>query len=184
MKVRSRPRRSSTLTVEALEGRLVPANPATLTIPLDPTLDQFGDQVVAVQGYGDASHAGFSIFDTGASAITFSADDQATFTDLGGGIPIKVPGGASASGIGGDISGDVSQPGTILADGAHAISLTFDSDGFPILNIDFGPHTAQADGVQAFVGTDASPDLPTITGTPILNPSAANPQGLAALVNM
>jgi hypothetical protein len=184
MKVRTRPRHRPVLTVEALEGRLVPAVPPTLTIPLDPTLDQFGDQVVAVQGYGDASHAAFSIFDTGASAITFSADDQANFTDLGGGIPIKVPGGASASGIGGDITGDVSEPGTILADGAHAISLTFDSFDFPILNIDFGPNTAQVDGVQAFVGTDATPDLPTITGTPILNPSATNPRGLAALVNM
>jgi protocatechuate 3,4-dioxygenase beta subunit len=184
MKVRSRPRRRPGLNLEALEGRLLPANPGTLTIPLDPTLDQFGDQVVTVQAYGDPSQAGFGIFDTGASAITFSADDQANFASLGGGIPIKVPGGASASGIGGDITGDVSQPGTILADGAHAMSLTFDDFGFPILNIDFGPNTAQATGVQAFVGTDATPDLPTITGTPILNPSPTSPNGLAALVDM
>jgi len=61
------------LLIEVLEGRLVPTNPSKLTIPLDPDLDQFGDQIVAIQAYGDASRADFAIFDTGASAVTFSA---------------------------------------------------------------------------------------------------------------
>src|SRR5262245_51087789 len=103
-----------------------------LTIPLDPTLDQFGDQIVTIQAYGDASRAAFGIFDTGASAVTFSADDQAVFVETGGGVPIKNAGGAAATGIGGDIVGDVSEPGVILADGMNAAELSFDSDGFPV----------------------------------------------------
>jgi hypothetical protein len=124
----------------------------------------------------------FSIFDTGASAITFAASDQANYVDP---IPVKVAGGAMADGIGGGITGDVSEPGTILADGLHAAQLTFDSLGFPVFNLSFGADTAAAPGVQAFVGTDAgSPDMPTITGTPILNPSPDHPNGLAARVDL
>src|SRR5262249_15760041 len=100
-------------------------------------------------------------------------------------IPVKVPGGAFAEGIGGSITGDVSEPGTILVDGLHAADLTFDADGFPLFNFDFGPTSAATPGIQAFLGTDAgSPILPTITGTPVLNESPAHPNGLAALVNM
>jgi len=39
-------------------------------------------------------------------------------------------------------------------------------------------------GIQAFIGTESSPDLPTITGTPILHPSSSNPKGLAARISM
>src|SRR6266849_2857097 len=70
-------RRRLTLHVELLESRLTP-----VTIPLNPATDQFGDQIVTVQSYGDpygasANHAAFSFFDSGASAITFSAAEQA-----------------------------------------------------------------------------------------------------------
>lgn len=178
-----RRQRRITLALEQLERRLVPAG--TLTIPLDPTLDQFGDQIVTVQAYGSPASADMSIFDTGASALTFSADSQALFTEMGAPIPVKVPGGAQSSGIGGDVTGDVSQPGTVFADGMHAFDLSFDSFGFPLFNLTLGPQSAAADGVQAFIGTTTgSPDLPTITGTPILNPSTRSPHGLAASIDM
>jgi hypothetical protein len=170
--------------VEALEDRRLLTG-GTVTVPLDPTLDQFGDQVITVQAYGDASKAAFGLFDTGASAVTFSPDDAATFADAGSAIPVKNPGGAAASGIGGDVTGDVSQPGTILADGLHAAALSFDADGFPLFNINFAPDTASTPGIQAFIGTaGGSPDLPTITGTPVLSKSPGNPDGLAALIDM
>lgn len=166
--------------VEQLEDRLTPSS--SYTIPLDAILDQFGDQIATIQAYDDVSRLTLGIFDTGASAITFSYLEQAFF---GTPIPIKVTGGAVAEGIGGVISGDVSQPGTILADGLHAMSLVFDEFGFPFFDITIGPNTATTPGIQAFIGTeDGSPMLPTITGTPLLNPSTNNPDGLAALIEM
>jgi hypothetical protein len=175
------------LAVEELEVRIVPV--ISVTVPLDPVLDQFGDQVATVQAYGDPTTTGdpgqisvSGIFDTGASAVTFSQDDNENmFTSP---IPIKVPGGAQAGGIGGDITGDVAQPATIVADGFHAASLTFDSFGFPIFGANFDSTSARTPGIQAMVGTLAgSPDLPTITGTPVLNPSPGNPNGLAARID-
>ena len=171
---------------EMLETRQLLTGGA-LTIPLDPTLDQFGDQIMTVMGYGaDGAKSSFGIFDTGASAMTFSADDQGLFQFLsdGVGIPIKNPGGAAASGIGGDIIGDVSEPGTIVADGMHASKLTFDKDGFPVFGMSFDG-AASTSGIQAFVGTaTGSPDMPTITGTPLLVKSPEHPAGLAAKVDM
>src|SRR5262245_12326504 len=108
MRSRSPTARRFRLALEQLEQRLVLRT--SLTIPLDPTLDQFGDQVVTVQAYSDQSHAAFSIFDTGASAMTFSAEDLAVFAGAGAPVPVKVPGGAQADGIGGSVLGDVSQP--------------------------------------------------------------------------
>src|ERR1700736_4614291 len=102
------------LGLETPELRLAPALPPTLTIPLDPNTDRYGDQIVTVQAYVDGSREAFGIFDTGASAITFSAKDQANFIAQGNPIPIKVPGGAHGQGLNGRITGDVSQPGTIL----------------------------------------------------------------------
>ncbi len=170
---------------ERLEARMVLSGGGSLTVPLDPAFDQFGDQVLTIQAYGDGSHAAFGIFDTGASAVTFSADDQAVFQGDGAGIPIKVFGGASADGIGGGVTGDVSSPGMILADGMHAASLSFDDSGFPVFNLSFGPTSASTGGIQAFVGTaSGSPDLPTITGTPLLAGSPEHPTGLAALIDM
>jgi Aspartyl protease len=165
------------LTVETLETRVVPS----VTIALTPA-DQFGPQIQTIQAYVSSDRAALSILDTGASAITFSAQDQANFLASGDGIPIKVVGGAQAAGIGGNVTGNVSQPGTILVDGIHAVTLTFDQYGFPDYAVSFANGSAHAPGIQAFVGTPTgSPNLPTVTGTPIFNPSAANN---AALINM
>jgi hypothetical protein len=179
--------------LEPLELRRLLSAPSNLTIALDPTLDQFGDQIVTVMSYTNGAAAPdpsqepvgtFGIFDSGASAVTFSPDDASLFDFFNQSIPIKNPGGAVSDGIGGSITGDVSEPGTIVADGMHAANLTFTSDGFPNFGFDFT--TAVSTGpIQTFVGTqDGSSSLPTITGTPLLHPSAAHPGGLAALVNM
>lgn len=167
--------------VEQLESRYAPAN---LVVPLEPLLDQFGDQIGAYQSYGNGEVVE-SIFDTGASAITFAPDAQEYLQ-----IPIKVPNGAIAGGIGGEITGDVSMPGTIYADGLHAIDLSsfFDFLNFDMSALSFSLDPASAaatPGIQALVGTTSgSPDLPTITGIPILNRSPANPNGLAAKIDM
>lgn len=187
--VRGRRRRISNLRVETLEIRALLALPPMVTVPLNEDLDQFGDQVVTVMGFESAdgtsaTGAGFGIFDTGASAITFSADDASIFEFYENPLPIKVPGGAEAEGIGGVITGDVSEPVTIVADGLHASELTFDNDGFPEFNFDFGG-AARTPGIQAFIGTEfGSPALPTITGTPLLKKSELNPNGLAAKIDM
>ena len=80
---RPTPKRRCPLDLETLEGRLTPAGAPELTIPLDPMGDRYGDQIVTVQAYQDASRAALSIFDTGATALTFSARDQAYFTAQG-----------------------------------------------------------------------------------------------------
>lgn len=186
MSLRLRTRLRHTLGFDQFELRLaLSASPTSLTIPLDPTFDQFGAQIETIQAYGDPAQATFGIFDTGASVITVSADDRASLDYYGASIPVKVPGGALAEGIGGGVVGDVSAPGTIWADGIHASSLSFDDYGFPSFEVSFGPDSAQAPGVQVFLGTDSgSPSLPTVTGTPILNPSPEHPSGLAALVDL
>src|SRR6266567_948464 len=76
-------RRRLTLHLELLETRLTPA---VVTVPLNPAHDQFGDQIVTVQSYGDPNHAAFSFFDSGASAITFSVAEQAALASQGVGI--------------------------------------------------------------------------------------------------
>ncbi|MFM1801165.1 MAG: hypothetical protein RJA81_517 [Planctomycetota bacterium] len=167
------------------EARTLLTLPATLTIPLIPELDQFGDQILVVQGFGVPERSALGIFDTGASAVTFGAQDQDVFGSIESGpIPIKVPGGAAAGGIGGEITGDVSEPGTIFSDGMHAFNLTFDEFGFPLFDITLSPSALETPGIQAFVGTESSPLLPTITGTPALNPSPKYPTGAAAIVDM
>lgn len=183
-RLRMRPRVG--LAFDHFEPRLVlSASPTWLTIPLDPTFDQFGAQVETIQAYGDPSQATFGIFDTGASVVTVSAEDRGALDSNGGSIPVKVPGGAIADGIGGAVIGDVSEPGTIWADGIHASNLSFDDYGFPYFDVSFGPDSAQTPGIQVFLGTDSgSPGLPTITGTPVLNPSPAHPSGLAALIDL
>jgi hypothetical protein len=177
MITRLQSRRRSFLGVEPLEHRLL----LSITINMDPILDEYGAQVETVQAYGNTTQTALSIFDSGASPIAFSTDDQSSFSTP---LPVKVPDGAMASGLGGTIVGDVSQPGTILADGFHAARLIFDSFGFPYFQIHFTAATAQTPGVQAFIGTDAgSPILPTLTGMPILHPSSLNPKGLAARID-
>ena len=179
MRTRAHAKRRLHLQLEILESRLTPTGPLVIA-PLDPALDQFGQQIVTVQAYDDPSHATFSVFDTGASAITFSAKDQAAFASLGATIPILNPGGALAEGIGGFVTGDVSRPGTIIADGMHAVSMTISPQGIPTFSIALGPTSGVTPSIQAAVGTASSPLLPTLTGTPILEPSIINPFGLAA----
>ncbi len=182
-RLRARRHRSWTWGLEGLEQRCLLTG--DVTIPLDPSFDQFGDQISTVMAYEGGSKVTFGIFDTGASAVTIGAEDQALFDFLEDPIPIKVPGGAVAEGIGGAIIGDVSMPGRILADGFHAAAITFDDQGFPVFNMTLGDGSASTPGIQVFVGTETgSPDLPTITGTPVLVPSADNPNGLAAMVDM
>jgi hypothetical protein len=162
-----------------LESRLTPAG--LVIEPLNPALDQFGQQIVTVQAYGDPSRAIFSVFDSGSSAVTFAAKDQAALASLGAAIPILNPGGAVAEGIGGFITGDVSMPGTIIADGMHAIAMTISPQGTLSFSINLGATSGVTPAIQACVGTSAtSPLLPTLTGTPILEPSGINPTGLAA----
>jgi hypothetical protein len=172
----------SMLRLEELEPRLVLASSATVDVGIHET---FGPQVVTIQGYGDSNRVSFGIFDTGAGAITFSQQDQAQFTSKGYPIPIQVYGGASAQGIGGSVVGDLSQPGTIWADGLHAAAVTVNSLGIVQFSPSFNSNSAQVPNVQVFVGTaNGSPLVPTITGMPILVPSPAHPRGLAASITL
>jgi hypothetical protein len=154
--------------VEQLEGRLV----LSQTITLVPANDEFGAQIQTVTQFGDSNRITLGILDTGSSPIAVSPDDQATFADALGNpdpIPVKVAGGASADGIGGSITGDVSKPITILTDGLHAASLNIDLTNFIFTTTaNFTSSSARVKGIQAFIGTpDGSPNLPTISGTPI-----------------
>lgn len=189
MLIRSSPRRRSTLLLERLEDRLV-LDGGTLTIPLDEVFDQFGDQIGTIQAYGNLP-PDFSIFDTGASVVTFGADDLGGILELLGWgssqpIPIKVRGGAVAEGIGGTITGDVSMPGLITADGMHNFTFDFDLTTLTLdIGASFDANSGRTPNIQAFVGTpDGSPELPTITGTPLLNPAPGHPNGYAAFMDM
>src|SRR2546425_4071179 len=103
MRTRAHAKRRLHLQLEILESRLTPTGPLVIA-PLDPALDQFGQQIVTVQAYGGPSHAAFSVFDSGAAAITFSAAEEAALASAGAAIPILNPGGAFAEGIGGYIT--------------------------------------------------------------------------------
>lgn len=163
-------------------GHVGQVEAADLSISLVPEFDQFGSQVELVQVYEDADgqRAAFGIYDTGASVVTLSATDQFYYDFLGQAVPVKVPNGAVADAIGSPVVGDVSMPGTVYADGMHAVDLS------DILNYSIDLSSAAAvPGVQMFVGTlDGSPSLPTIVGTPIHEPSPTYPSGSAARINM
>ena len=176
------------LRMEVLERRLVLSAPACagpdcLEVPLLAGVDQVGRLVDVVQTYEDAGgvRTTFSIFDTGAAVVAFSALDQTIFDALGKPIPIKISDGAHASGVGGDLVGDLSAPGLIRADGLHAWELNPEN----LLNSRFDlENGVQAENVQAFVGTrPGSSFLPTLAGTPLLNPSPTYPNGAAATID-
>jgi hypothetical protein len=114
--------------VEILEDRTLLA--IDIEVPLDAVLDVFGFQPETIQVFEDKVSLG-AIFDTGASVVTFSALDQFLFDPFkdGTGIPIKIEGGAVAEGVGGILQGDVSEPGTILADGIHVSVFSTDIFG-------------------------------------------------------
>ncbi|MEN6498784.1 MAG: retropepsin-like aspartic protease [Thermoguttaceae bacterium] len=159
-----------------------------LEIPLVPEFDQFGSQIETIQGYNDGTNTylTFSIYDTGASVVTLSYSDRVMFgTDgVNSPIPIKVTGGAAADGINGGLLGDVSSPGTVLADGLHAVTITMHGLS-PEMAFNLN-QAASVPGVQMFVGAPGGSEaLPTITGTPIHYPaSAEQTTGLAAKINM
>jgi hypothetical protein len=141
-------------------------------IDLIPGLDEIGSQIETVQVYRESGvdHQMFGIYDTGASVISISVDDQSGFfldLETPPPIPILQPGGAAAQGIGGDLVGDVSKPGTILADGLHAFTLDL-SDIFNMNPLIDTSHAISVPNIQTFVGTaSGSASLPSITGTPI-----------------
>jgi hypothetical protein len=161
------------------------AAPFALEVPLFPGFDNFGNQFQTIQIYGEGANAApaFGIYDTGASVVTLSIYDRASFVDQGFAIPI-VPGGtASATAVGGSgtLTGDVSQPGLITALPYSAFS--FETG---VINM---TGAVSVPGVQMFVGTElGSPVLPTITGTPIHTPSGVpgsiNEFGIAAKIQM
>jgi hypothetical protein len=183
-------RQTARPSLEWLEDRLVLSSP---TITLDPTNDEFGAQIQTVTQFGNANRVTLGILDTGASPITVASADQAGFADPLGNpdpIPVKVPGGAAADGIGGSVTGDVSKPITVLTDGLHAASLSLDFTTFNFtVTAAFNSTSAKVNGIQAFIGTDiGSPDLPTISGSPIFaggfnTPTASNGH-LAAKVDL
>lgn len=167
----------------AVFGALVSCAAAIeLDIPLDPFDDRIGQQVYAVQTYTPASGGqtiiDLGLYDTGASVITFSWFSNSFFPQ-----PHLAPGGAGGQGIGGNVVGDVSQPGTLLAGGIQDFTISFDPTTFEIeAGILTDPARGIAD-VRAFVGTETgSPQLPTLTGTPIHAPSAAFPGGSAGRI--
>jgi hypothetical protein len=172
----------SVVVVTALVG-FVPATWAVdLDIALDPFDDRIGQQIYAVQTYtpaaGGQTIIDLGLYDTGASVITFSWYSNPYFPQ-----PHLAPGGAGGEGIGGNVTGDVSRPGTILAGGIQDFTITFDPTTFDLeASILTDPDRGVA-GVQAFVGTeDGSPQLPTLTGTPIHAPSVAFPGGSAGRI--
>ncbi len=152
-----------------------------LAIQLLP-FDELGDQIEVVQGYylpgenpDEMMRLSLGIYDTGASVVTLSALDQYFYSSP---VPIKVVNGAFAEGVGGDVTGDVSEPGYIVSDGIHALTFNPTTLDFQFnLNFQAGspePQAALVSGVQMFVGTletsgglPGSASLPTISGTPI-----------------
>ena len=164
--------------------------PFTLSVPLYPEFDLFGNQFEVVQAYensGGQKSITAGIYDTGASVVTFSALDQEFLFPFQAQPQIPIlpggEGGATADAIGGagTLTGDVSAPGRIYAAGASALTIDFNSPTFFTYDL---TNAVSIAGIQAFVGTlGGSPDLPSIVGTPINLPSATNPNGLATLLD-
>ena len=156
-----------------------------LQIPLFSGFDNFGNQFETIQIYGEGANAApaFGIYDTGASVVTLSVADRESFASQGYSIPL-IPGavaGATAVGGSGTLTGDVSQPGAVTA-------LPFSAFSFDTGVIDM-TGAVLVPGIQMFVGSQSgSPVLPTITGTPIHNPSGIqgsnNEFGIAAKIEM
>lgn len=173
----------TTLRVERLDERAVPAG---LTVPLDPAQDQLGHQVMTVQQYRGADgspRTSFGLFDTGSASVTWNYTDQSFFDWNGQPIPLKVPGGATLDGIGGSLTGGVAEPGTVVSDGFHALRWTLPPGAAQVeFNTDLTA-AASVPGVQPLVGDEqASANLPTLTGTPVLAPTPGRPNGAAALI--
>ena len=193
MRVRSPESPRRRLSIEMLEQRLAlsgtstipPQTSSSLTIPLDPHLDLTGQEILAVEAYQDAARAAIALFDTGSSAITFSAKDQAAFLAANLPIPIAIKGGGIVEGLGGAQVGDIASAAGIKADGLHAATLSFNDAGQGSFSFSFGSQAVIAPGIQAFVGTQStSPSVQSILGTPVLSGSAVAANGYAAVVEM
>lgn len=151
-----------------------------ITRTLDPSADTIGQQILTVQTYtsGTTTVIDLGIYDTGAAVISFAAYANEYFPQ-----PHLTPGGAGGQGINGVVIGDVSQPGAILAGGFQDFGVQFDVDTFALEASITTPPTRAVPDIRAFVGSiDASPNLPTLAGTPIHKPSVAFPGGSAAHV--
>jgi len=127
-----------------------------IDVTLDPALDVIGQQVIAVQAYtptgGGQSVIDLVLFDIGASVISFSWYGNQHFP-----LPHLNAGGAG---------------------GLQDFSLNFDSDTFEFSGGIATPIDRSVAGIQAFVGTETgSPNLPSLTGTPIHGPSGVFPGG-------
>ena len=150
---------------------------ADFEVPLIPLADTIGPQLetaIAIEVPG-GTQVTSGIFDTGASVSTLSFFDQLLFDlihELSGGpepVPIGVPNGASADGLIGKIVGHISAPVVIRIGGLDVIQSDFSIDPDDLRTLP---------GQQIFVGTEqGSPILPTITGTPALIQTPANPTG-------
>jgi hypothetical protein len=179
----SRPRfakRLHYLIIEEFEPRLVP----TINVALNPTVDTYGDQIVTVQAYSGPLRNSFGIFDTGSSAVTFSAQDQAALAAEGRPIPVQSRGDAWAGGLGGQVVGNVAVPARFIGTGIHAATMTMDG-GVPQFSMQLRAGISSVNPVQEFLGAaPSSSAVPTITGTPVMEPTPQNPSGAAALVRM
>jgi hypothetical protein len=157
-----------------------------LEVPLFKEFDLFGNQFEVVQAYenglGEQSITA-GIYDTGASVVTFSVFDQEFFfplVQMQPSIPTIFGAVATADAIGGSIEGKVSVAGTILAAGASALNINFETFEF---SFDLS-NAVSVGGIQSFIGTtQGSPNLPSIVGTPINVPTETNPGGLATVLD-
>jgi len=182
------------IVAAALVGAAGTARGQNVPVELIPEADQLGDQVEVIQGYylpgedpAESMRLSFGIYDSGASVVTLSAFDQSFYQMFSSPVPIKVPGGAWAEGVGGDVRGDVSMPGAVVSDGMHAVTIDLNTLEFSYnLNMQAGgpgPKAAVVPGVQMFVGTsEGSESLPTISGTPI-HRSEIHTNGAAVKIN-
>ena len=75
----------------------------SIDVQMVPELDAIGFQPIILQGFQDPEYFTFGIFDTGASPVTISFQDQSLFEMFGGDLAIKVWGGAVAQGVGGEL---------------------------------------------------------------------------------
>lgn len=160
------------------------ADAVEIDVALDPELDTVGQQVIAVQAYtptaGGQPIIDLGLYDTGASVVTYSWFSNQYFPQ-----PHLNPGGAGGAGINGSVTGDVSQPGSMLVGGLQDFDFLFDPDTFEFSGGIITPVERTVPGVQVFVASETgSPSLPTLAGTPVHGPSAAFAAGSAARITM
>ncbi len=160
--------------------------PSSVTIPLDPSLDITGEQIVAIEAYQDVRAAVCPFRYRLLGDHFFRSRSGCLHRRRLSLIPIAIKGGGIVEGVGGAQVGDVSAAGPIQADGLHAATLSF-TNGDRVLSLFLFRLASRylAPGIQAFVGTQStSASVQSILGTPILASSATTPGGYAAVVEM